>query len=226
MPTLTINGRDVDVDDGFLKLPPDQQNAAVDEIAKGMGTPAAPASGGFGQNLADAGRFGLTAVARGLGGLADFATDPLSPIRRMIDPRLETWSRASARIPGRLPAISVFAATGVPEYEPTTPWGAWVLRPQRARSEAARLGSAARGMAGRLSGLLGQGAQDVAPAMTPDCRRKRASGSALRPDFYPAPWLRAAWSTRRGQGARNARPGTVAELSRGAGRRAVAQCRD
>jgi hypothetical protein len=34
MPTLNIEGRSVQVDDSFLKLSPDQQNATVDEIAK------------------------------------------------------------------------------------------------------------------------------------------------------------------------------------------------
>lgn len=34
MPTLNIEGRNVQVDDSFLKLSPDQQNATVDEIAK------------------------------------------------------------------------------------------------------------------------------------------------------------------------------------------------
>ncbi|GAA3674756.1 hypothetical protein [Acetobacter lovaniensis] len=37
MPTLTINGRDVDVGDEFLNLSPEQQNATVDEIAHSMG---------------------------------------------------------------------------------------------------------------------------------------------------------------------------------------------
>lgn len=36
MPTLNINGHSVSVDDSFLKLPPDQQNATVDEIAKSL----------------------------------------------------------------------------------------------------------------------------------------------------------------------------------------------
>ncbi|MFT8308493.1 hypothetical protein [Acetobacter malorum] len=37
MPTLTINGRDVQVGDEFLRLSPEQQNATVDEIAHSMG---------------------------------------------------------------------------------------------------------------------------------------------------------------------------------------------
>jgi hypothetical protein len=40
MPTLNIEGRSVQVDDSFLKLPPDQQHATVDEIAKSFSAPA------------------------------------------------------------------------------------------------------------------------------------------------------------------------------------------
>lgn len=44
MPTLNIGGKTVTVDDSFLKMPPDQQNAQVQEIAKSMGLGAAPAT--------------------------------------------------------------------------------------------------------------------------------------------------------------------------------------
>ena len=37
MPTLEINGRDVEVDDSFLRMTPEQQNATVDEIAMNLG---------------------------------------------------------------------------------------------------------------------------------------------------------------------------------------------
>ena len=37
MPTLTINGQRVRVDDSFLSLSPEQQNATVEEIARSMG---------------------------------------------------------------------------------------------------------------------------------------------------------------------------------------------
>jgi hypothetical protein len=37
MPTLNIGTKSVQVDDGFLKLSPEQQNATVDEIAKSIG---------------------------------------------------------------------------------------------------------------------------------------------------------------------------------------------
>lgn len=38
MPILEINGRRVEVDDSFLSMTPDQQNATVDEIARSMGS--------------------------------------------------------------------------------------------------------------------------------------------------------------------------------------------
>uniref|UniRef100_E6VGI3 Uncharacterized protein n=1 Tax=Rhodopseudomonas palustris (strain DX-1) TaxID=652103 RepID=E6VGI3_RHOPX len=47
MPTLNIEGRKVKVDDSFLALPPEEQNAAVEEIARSLGggeAQAAPAS--------------------------------------------------------------------------------------------------------------------------------------------------------------------------------------
>jgi hypothetical protein len=42
MPTLTIGDKSVTVDDGFLKLSPEQQNAAVADIAKSLGVTGAP----------------------------------------------------------------------------------------------------------------------------------------------------------------------------------------
>jgi hypothetical protein len=50
MPTLNINGRSIQVDDSFLKLSPDQQNATVDEIAKSL-----PDAGQPAQNVSTAG---------------------------------------------------------------------------------------------------------------------------------------------------------------------------
>ena len=42
MATLTINGKRVKVDDSFLSLSPEQQNATVDEIAQSLGAQQAP----------------------------------------------------------------------------------------------------------------------------------------------------------------------------------------
>lgn len=42
MPTLNIEGHQVQVDDSFMSLTPEQQNATVDEIAKSLGGPKQP----------------------------------------------------------------------------------------------------------------------------------------------------------------------------------------
>lgn len=46
MPTLTIEGRDVEVDDSFLTLSPEAQNATVDEIAVSLGIQAGSGASG------------------------------------------------------------------------------------------------------------------------------------------------------------------------------------
>jgi len=150
MPTLTINGRDVQVDDSFLNLSPEQQNATVDHIAPSIGATLRPES-----SLPDWARFGMTAVTRGLGNLADFATDPLSPVRRMIDPRLERMEQSAKPHPGQAAGNAVFSATGVPEYQPTTQMG----RAGMAAAQGA-VGGAPFGVGGALlgaaSGAIGQ----------------------------------------------------------------------
>lgn len=77
MPTLTINGRDVDVGDEFLKLSPEQQNATVDEIAHSMGVTKSTQSDTAPSIAEGIGRAAATGVPV-IGGLlnkADAATD-------------------------------------------------------------------------------------------------------------------------------------------------------
>lgn len=54
MPTLNIQGRRVTVDDSFMSLPPEQQNAAVDEIAQSLGSRAGPKSGDMPETMSPA----------------------------------------------------------------------------------------------------------------------------------------------------------------------------
>lgn len=83
MPTLTINGRDVDVGDEFLKLSPEQQNATVDEIAHSMGVVHSTQSDAAPSIAEGAGRAFATGVPV-IGGLlnrADAATNAtLAPV--------------------------------------------------------------------------------------------------------------------------------------------------
>lgn len=70
MPTLTINGHDVDVGDEFLKLSPEQQNATVDEIAHSMGALPKPAQNTAPSIVEGTGR-GIATGVPILGGLAN-----------------------------------------------------------------------------------------------------------------------------------------------------------
>jgi hypothetical protein len=98
MASLTINGHSVTVDDSFLSLSPDQQNATVDEIAaslpKGPAAPAPSAAPGFGDRYGDGPTArGVQAASAGYNGLR--ADDPGNPnvalgneLTRVADERL------------------------------------------------------------------------------------------------------------------------------------------
>jgi hypothetical protein len=75
MPTLTINGRKVTVGDEFMQLPPDQQDATVDEIAQGMGPQV-----GTGEDVIRSGAAGVGQGVVGLAGMPGDLThiDPIS----------------------------------------------------------------------------------------------------------------------------------------------------
>lgn len=101
MASLTIGGRTVDVDDGFLSLPPDQQNAVAQEIAASMGGTALeggrlnsvrvnwPGVGAVAEDVAKSGAIGLVKGAIGTasapgdlmalsGAATDFVVDKLA----------------------------------------------------------------------------------------------------------------------------------------------------
>jgi hypothetical protein len=107
MPILTINGRQVSVDDSFLNLPREEQDATVDEIAKSM--PAQEPSGA----LAGA-KHGVAQVAHGVAetvkqnfGIGDgydkrdpnyVPADPYKPSQwgQLLTENLPTWGGAIA----------------------------------------------------------------------------------------------------------------------------------
>lgn len=77
MPTLIINGRDVEVGDEFLKLSPEQQNATVDEIAHSMGVGKSTQS--------DVSPSTVDAVGNTLGGAALSATHGVPIVGGLVD---------------------------------------------------------------------------------------------------------------------------------------------
>lgn len=93
--------------------------------------PTAPPGGEASSTWGDWGRATMTAGVRGVTGLAGALTDPLAPLRTLVSPDLAKMERqeqqaATVPSPGQLAeraGTAVFNATGIPEYQPTTPLG-------------------------------------------------------------------------------------------------------
>jgi len=130
----------------FRPLDPAEQ---VNPLPPMQSAPPAPGPMSWG----DWGRAALTAGVRGLGGLADAIPDPLAPLRRLVSPDLERIEQQGAVHPGQMAGNAVFNATGIPEYEPTTPLG----RTGMSAAQGAVSG-APFGIGGALLGALGGGA--------------------------------------------------------------------
>jgi hypothetical protein len=95
MATLNIDGHSVNVDDSFLKLPPEQQNATVDEIHKSLGASTAPEP-----KLSDA----VTDIPAEIGRTAQSNVDAIKNLSNRgtqgpIEGLMST-GRAAAAIPG------------------------------------------------------------------------------------------------------------------------------
>lgn len=102
MATLNIGGKAVTVDDSFLKLSPDQQNAQVEEIAKSMGIGGAPTSP----------QPGTAAYAANIQGLVDAG----QPTPQPASPPPE-WTPPD-NLPASARAFSDHAIEGIPVAGP------------------------------------------------------------------------------------------------------------
>ncbi|TIQ83078.1 MAG: hypothetical protein E5X38_30550, partial [Mesorhizobium sp.] len=101
MPTLSIQGRKVQVDDAFLSMTPEQQNAAVDEIAKSLpGVATGRQPGG----LSDAAKTGIAKAQ-------ELMTLPEEERRKLLPPADPNTGQ-----PAGVPAF----APGVPGYNRLT----------------------------------------------------------------------------------------------------------
>jgi hypothetical protein len=112
-----------------------------------------------GTTAGDVGRMLMTAGVRGAGLLADGLSDPLSFARKLISPELEAIEQSATR-PGQAIGDAVFSATGVPEYQPTTPTGRTAMAAGQGLVAGAPFGLLGAGI-GAASGLFGQGTQEA-----------------------------------------------------------------
>jgi hypothetical protein len=218
MPTLNIQGRSVNVSDDFLKLSPEQQNAAVDEIAASFKQqPAAPSTA---EDLAKSAGVGLAKGAIGMAGmLPDIAGVVKSAANNyLFDPIFNAISgpSASTQKPAPPDINRMFGSESIKNaieqhtgkfYEPQTKAGHFAetaaeFVPAAVAPELAvgRLGSAVR--SGVTLGILPGLASEEAGQLT--------QGGPLEPVARTGAALAAG-----GVGALLSRPGSVAGAVRG-----------
>jgi hypothetical protein len=111
-------------------------------------------------SLGDIARMGMTAGVRGLGMLADAAPDPLAILRKLVSPDLERIEKSGNVFPGQMAGDAVFGATGIPEYQPTTPEGRTAMAGAQGGVAGAPFGPIGA-VIGALTGGLGQGTQEL-----------------------------------------------------------------
>jgi hypothetical protein len=90
MPTLNIGGRKVKVDDSFLSLTPDQQNATVEEIAASFG--ASPAA----QTEPQADASPMPSMMEGMAGSVYEAGPGIGDQVKKVGSKLDDWARLAA----------------------------------------------------------------------------------------------------------------------------------
>lgn len=180
MPTLDVSGRDVEVGDEFLRLTPEQQNAAVEEIASKLPSTAGGIAKATGSGLVRgvAGLVGLPAAVAELGAKGiSAATGAVGKVLGM-DLQRPQGTSAVDFLPTTEGTIKTFeGATGIPLYQPQT-------RPEKFASTVAEFlpGAALSGGAGtgaRAVNLLKYG---VVPGVTSE-----AAGEATAGTPYEAP---------------------------------------
>jgi hypothetical protein len=113
-----------------------------------------------GTSWGDIARMGMTAGVRGLGLLADAAPDPLAILRKLVSPDMERIEKSGNVFPGQMAGDAVFGATGIPEYQPTTPAGRTAMSMAQGGVAGAPFGLIGAGI-GALTGGMGQGTQEL-----------------------------------------------------------------
>lgn len=147
MATLTIEGQEIEIDDGFLSLSPADQQRTVEEIAQSMNI------------QKDGGSFAAKGFARGLGGLADFVNPfdkphALNPFKDGTGSAVDTLERG-------------FEGVGVkvPQREPEGIAENFAFGSGNAASYLLPFQATARAVRG-VGGLIGSVADDAVRAMS------------------------------------------------------------
>lgn len=189
MPTLEINGREVEVGDEFLSLSPEQQNATVDEIAKSIGmSPKAEMS--WGDTAIDAAKSfgtGLEQGAIGLAGMpADIGRFMGNAVGGGIDWLMGASPEQSAQNKAKAEAIMSGAPLAVPTSEQITKKVESVqgpmYQPKTTLGEFANTtGQFAAGAAVGPGGLVRKAALTVVPGVASEAAGQATEGTVLEP---------------------------------------------
>ncbi len=207
MPTLDIGGQQVEVDDSFLKLTPEQQNATVNEIVGSLpkaaptaqGTASLPSTStdvlksagvGLGKGVIDLG--GMAGDLRGLAsGVTSIAGNALGASPETIDQIKNTASRAfpvMSRLPGSADIQRGIEGYTGEFYKPQTTAGKYAETiGSFVPAAAAGPGGIGRRMLaqallpGAASEFAGQATHDTAPAAEPYARFAGAVAGSLAP---------------------------------------------
>lgn len=148
MATLSINGRQVTVDDSFLSLTPEQQNATVDEIAASFTTPGNVANHSQGFQDATA-----NASAMGLSGKVE---QPVAPEPSILDKLMNATGATVNGISASVPFLqnTTDAIGGTISQLTGGSYDDYVNRQKALRDQYAEAAPLAR-VSGEVAGLLG-----------------------------------------------------------------------
>ena len=190
MATLVIQGKEVDVDDKFLSLAPEQQQAAVDEIAKSMQIGPSFAKAGKPSGIVDSIKAGLQGATSGLAGTLGAPVDLVNLAIGAKDPFLGSASiRSMLNTAQNAAAVATNRGDGTANYAPADASElAPELRPSFMAGTAA--GGAlpfvgALGLAARAAPVATQIARTALPAgnAATGALRQMVAGAAQNPNF-------------------------------------------
>lgn len=199
MPTLNIEGRSVNVDDSFLKLAPEQQNATVDEIAKsfsqGGGVQTVPGQNGqptrvimnMGQQkpsvLEDVAKSAGVGLARGGIGLAGSVGDLSTLLAQGSEAAGNYIGGKLGFEPHHMPQSSVIDnITSHAIQKKIEEYTGEFYKPQTIYGEYAQTaGEFAPAALGGEASLLARGARTLIPAATSETAGQLTKGSKLEP---------------------------------------------
>lgn len=169
----------------------EQQAASYPAIDPNSGLSATPEQAGANAQLAGGiGKFATTAAVRGLGGLANFAADPIYAPLYVASPstaQAEHSIGGAWREPGTQIGNALFNYTGIPEYKPESAGGRIGLTAAEGAVAGAPFGVAGA-LIGGLGGLTGQSTKELTGS------DRAAMAAALLPAFGAKPTYKTASS--------------------------------